>query len=190
MNALGGTPIYILSLAVQICSFILLIRLLLQLVQADFYNPISQTMFKLTAPIVTPLSKVLPTFGTLNLAVLVAAILVKWSLYLIVGLASGVGLLDIIMYIPVAAFDLLYALIEVYFWGIFILAISSWVGTTSHPSVQLVGQIVEPYLRPFRRFIPPIGMMDISPMVAILSLMIIRNKLLPVLGGSMQSLVG
>jgi YggT family protein len=50
MNALGETPIYILSLAVQICSFILLIRLLLQLVQADFYNPISQTMFKLTAP--------------------------------------------------------------------------------------------------------------------------------------------
>ena len=190
MNALGGTPIYILSLAVQICSFLLLIRLLLQLVQADFYNPISQTIFKLTAPVVNPMNKLLPTVGTLNLAVLAAAILVKWSFYLIMGLATGVGLLDIIMYIPVAAFDLLYALIEVYFWGIFILAISSWVGTTSHPSVQLVGQIVEPYLRPFRRFIPPIGMMDISPMVAILSLMIIRNKLLPVLGGSVQSLVG
>jgi len=190
MNALGGTPIYILSLVVQICSFILLIRLLLQLVQADFYNPISQSLFKLTAPIVNPLSKVLPTFGTLNLAVLVAAILVKWSFYLIMGLVSGVGLFDIIKYIPVAVFDLLYALIEVYFWGIFILAISSWVGTTSHPSVKLVGQIVDPYLRPFRRFIPPIGMMDISPMVAILSLMIIRNKLLPVLGGSVQSLVG
>lgn len=190
MNALGGTPIYILSLAVQICSFLLLVRLLLQLVQADFYNPISQTIFKLTTPVVNPLNKVLPTVGTLNLAVLAAAILVKWSFYLIMGLTSGVGLLDIIMYIPVAAFDLLYALIEVYFWGIFILAISSWVGTTSHPSVKLVGQIVEPYLRPFRRFIPPIGMMDISPMVAILSLMIIRNKLLPVLGGSVQSLVG
>jgi YggT family protein len=106
------------------------------------------------------------------------------------GLATGVGILDIIMTIPVAAFDLLYALIEVYFWGIFILAISSWVGTTSHPSVQLVGQITEPYLRPFRRFIPPIGMMDISPMVAIFSLMIIRNKLLPILGGTVQSLVG
>jgi YggT family protein len=56
--------------------------------------------------------------------------------------------------------------------------------------VRLVGQITEPYLRPFRRLIPPIGMMDISPMVAILSLMIIRNKLLPILGGAVQSLVG
>ena len=98
MNALGETPIYILSLAVQICSFILLIRLLLQLVQADFYNPISQTMFKLTAPIVNPLNKLLPTIGTLNLAVLTAAILVKWSFYLIMGLITGVGLLDIVMY--------------------------------------------------------------------------------------------
>ena len=68
MNALGGTPIYILSLAVQICSFLLLVRLLLQLVQADFYNPISQTIFKLTAPVVNPMNKVLPTVGTLNLA--------------------------------------------------------------------------------------------------------------------------
>ncbi|MDA7852463.1 YggT family protein [Porticoccaceae bacterium] len=189
MNALGGTPIYLLSLAVQIYSFILLIRLLLQLVQADFFNPISQTMFKLSAPVVTPLSKLFPTIGTLNLAVLAAAILVKWLFYLVMGLATGVGLLEIVLYIPIAAFDLLYALIEIYFWGIFILAISSWVGTTNHPSVQLVGQITEPYLRPFRKVIPPIGMMDISPMVAILSLMVIRNKLLPILGGMVQSLV-
>ena len=190
MNALGETPIYILSLAVQICSFILLIRLLLQLVQADFYNPISQTMFKLTAPIVNPLNKLLPTIGTLNLAVLTAAILVKWSFYLIMGLITGVGLLDIVMYIPVAAFDLLYALIEVYFWGIFILAISSWIGTTGHPTVRLVAQIVEPYLRPFRKFIPPMGMMDFSPMVAIISLIIIRNSVLPVIGGFINSLLG
>ena len=130
-----------------------------------------------------------PTIGTLNLAVLAAAILVKWLFYLVMGLATGVGLLEIVLYIPIAAFDLLYALIEIYFWGIFILAISSWVGTTNHPSVQLVGQITEPYLRPFRKVIPPIGMMDISPMVAILSLMVIRNKLLPILGGMVQSLV-
>jgi len=189
MNALGGTPIYLLSLVVQIVSFILLIRLLLQLVQADFFNPISQTMFKLSAPIVEPLGKIFPTIGTLNLAVLVAAILVRWMFYLIMGLVTGVNFVTIVLYIPIAAFDLLYALIEIYFWGIFILAISSWVGTTGHPSVRLVGQITDPYLRPFRKVIPPIGMMDISPMIAILSLIVIRNKVLPVVGGMVQSLV-
>lgn len=185
MNVFGD----ILSLAVQIFSFLLLIRLLLQLVQADFYNPISQTIFKICAPVVEPLSKVLPPLGSLNLAALVAAIVVQWSLYLIVGLNSGVPLLGILAYIPVAAFNLLFLLIEVYFWGIFILAISSWIGTTGHPTVRLVGQIVEPYLRPFRKFIPPVGMMDFSPMVAIISLMVIRNKVLPLLGEFIQSMV-
>jgi len=121
--------------------------------------------------------------------VLVAAILVRWMFYLIMGLVTGVNFVTIVLYIPIAAFDLLYALIEIYFWGIFILAISSWVGTTGHPSVRLVGQITDPYLRPFRKVIPPIGMMDISPMIAILSLIVIRNKVLPVVGGMVQSLV-
>lgn len=189
MNALGGTPIYLLSLIVQICSFILLLRVLLQLVQADFFNPVSQTIFKLSAPVVEPLNKVFPTIGTLNLAALMAAILIRWAFYLVMGLVTGVNLVDILLYIPIAAFDLLYALIEIYFWGIFVLAISSWVGTTGHPSVRLVGQITEPYLRPFRRLIPPIGMMDISPMIAIISLIVIRNKVLPIIGGAVQSLV-
>ena len=136
MNALGGTPIYLLSLIVQICSFILLLRVLLQLVQADFFNPVSQTIFKLSAPVIEPLNKVFPTIGTLNLAALMAAILIRWAFYLVMGLVTGVNLVDILLYIPIAAFDLLYALIEIYFWGIFILAISSWVGTTGHPSVQ------------------------------------------------------
>ena len=185
MNAFGD----ILSLVVQIFSFLLLIRLLLQLVQADFYNPISQAIFKLCAPVVNPLSKIFPTLGSLNLAALIAAIAVQWLLYLVLGLSGGMPFLSTLLYIPVAAFKLLFILIEIYFWGIFILAISSWVGTTSHPTVRLVGQIVEPYLRPFRKFIPPMGMMDFSPMVAIISLIVIRNKVMPVIGGFIQSLV-
>ena len=69
------------------------------------------------------------------------------------------------------------------FWGIFILVISSWVGTTQHPTVMLVSQVVDPYMRPFRNLIPPIGMIDISPMAAIFTLMFIRAKVLPMLGG-------
>ena len=86
MSALAN----ILNLAVQIFSFLLLIRLLLQLVQADFYNPISQTIFKICAPVVEPLGKLFPTLGSLNSAALVAAIIVQWSFYLIFGLIKGV----------------------------------------------------------------------------------------------------
>jgi YggT family protein len=185
MNAFGD----IFGFVVQIFSFLLLIRLLLQLVQADFYNPISQTIFKICAPVVNPLSKLFPTIGTLNTAALMAAIAVQWSFYLIFGLIKGMPLISILVYVPMAAYNLLFTLIEIYFWGIFILAISSWIGTTGHPTVRLVAQIVEPYLRPFRKFVPPMGMMDFSPMVAIISLIIIRNSVLPVIGGFINSLL-
>ena len=64
MNVFGD----IFSLIIQIFSFLLLVRLLLQLVQADFYNPISQTIFKICAPVVEPLNKIFPTLGSLNTA--------------------------------------------------------------------------------------------------------------------------
>lgn len=183
MNALGGTLFFILNLLVHMYSIALLIRFLLQLVQADFYNPLSQTVFKVCAPVVEPLSKIIPTVKTFNGAALAAALLVKWLFFVVVGLLGGGTVAHFLSYLGFATFQLLYALVEIYFWGIFILVISSWVGTTHHPIVQVVGQVMEPYLRPFRKVIPPIGMIDISPMVAILVLIIIRERLLPMLGG-------
>ena len=111
MNAFGD----IFGLVVHIFSFFLLIRLLLQLVQADFYNPISQFMFKVCAPVVEPLGKLLPTLGTLNTAALAAAILVQWSIYLILGLVQGAPLLNLLSYLPLAAYNLLFILVEIYF---------------------------------------------------------------------------
>lgn len=47
----------------------------------------------------------------------------------------------------------------------------SWVPNARESGLgQMLGQIVEPYLEPFRKIIPPIGMLDISPIVAILAL--------------------
>jgi YggT family protein len=56
--------------------------------------------------------------------------------------------------------------------------------------VQLVNQIVDPYMRPFRNLIPPIGMIDISPMVAIFALMFIQSRVLPMVGGLITPLLG
>lgn len=80
------------------------------------------------------------------------------------------------------------ALVSIYFWGIFILVISSWVGTTNHPTVRLVNQIIDPYMRPFRHLIPPIGMIDISPMVAIFTLIVIEAQLFPAIARLLQGL--
>lgn len=176
----GGT-INIIRLVVDIYATVLLVRLLLQLVQADFFNPLSQTIFKITAPVVEPLHKIFPTIGRFNTAALVSAILVKWSLFIIMIAFGQVLVEQLPTYLFIAALSLLGTLIEIYFYGILIVAISSWIGTTSHPTVRLVSQIIDPYMKPFRKIIPPLGMIDISPMVAIFTLIFIRGQLLPVL---------
>ena len=175
--------INIIRLLVDIYATVLVVRLLLQLVQADFFNPLSQTIFKVTAPIVEPLHKIFPTVGRFNTAALVAAILTKWSFYLMMMSFGSGSVSQIAVYLAIAALSLFKTLIEIYFYGILIIAISSWIGTTSHPTVRLVNQIIDPYMKPFRKIIPPLGMIDLSPMVAIFTLIFIRGQLLPLLNG-------
>ena len=107
---MSETLIFILRSVIDIYASLLLIRLLLQLVQANFYNPICQTIFKVCAPVVEPLNRLLPTIGSFNLAALVAAILVKWSFYLLmIGFGAGAPS-EIFVYLAVAGFDLLRTL--------------------------------------------------------------------------------
>ena len=180
---MSGGLIDIIRLVIDLYATDIFVRLLLQLVQADFFNPISQTIFKITAPIVEPLHKIFPTFGKFNTAALTAAILVKWSFFIIwFGFQSALPG-QLVPLLLVAAVSLIGTLIQIYVYGILIVAISSWVGTTNHPTVRLVNQVIDPYMKPFRSVIPPIGMIDISPMVAILVLMVARAQVLPALNG-------
>ena len=178
---MNETLLYALRAITDIAAMLLLIRFLLQWVGADFYNPVSQGILKICSPIIRPLEKIIPSFGRFNLSVLVAALLIKWSFFVVMAVAKGVLSTGIFAFIAWAGFELLRTLVEIYFWGIFILVIFSWVGTPPHPAARLVHQVISPYMDPFRRFIPPLGMIDLSPMAAIFSLMIIRAKILPLI---------
>jgi YggT family protein len=178
---MNETVIFILKYATDIIATLLLIRFLLQLTRADFYNPVSQGILKICSPIATPLEKLLPTMGRFNLAVLATAVIVKWMFFVIKAAANGLLTAGIFAYLAPAAFELLRTLITLYFYGVFILVVFSWVGTPPHPAARLIGQVILPYTNIFRRFIPPLGMIDISPMVAIFTLMIIRAQILPII---------
>ena len=186
---MNETLIFILKYATDIVATLLLIRFLLQLTQADFYNPVSQGILKICTPIAAPLEKLIPTVGRFNLAVLAAAILIKWCFFVIIAAVNGLLSLDISAFLALAAFELLRTLITIYFYGVFILVIFSWVGTPPHPAARLIGQVIMPYTNLFRRFIPPLGMIDISPMVAIFTLMIIRAQILPIIAMQIRPLL-
>ncbi|WP_413486049.1 YggT family protein [Brochothrix thermosphacta] len=74
-------------------------------------------------------------------------------------------------------FNILITLCSVYSWALLIYILLSWIpNAQSSKFGQILGRICEPFLEPFRRFIPPIGgVLDISPILAL----IVLNQLIP-----------
>jgi len=160
---------------------VILLRFLLQLVRADFYNPISQFVVKFTNPLLIPLRRIIPGFGGLDVASLLLAYLAQVIIYGLLALLKGYGLLvpHIFIWAPLGIFVLL---LNVYFWGLLIVIIASWVAPNSYnPVVILINQILEPVVRPVRSIMPDLGGLDLSPMVIMLGLFILyRIVVIPV----------
>lgn len=80
-------------------------------------------------------------------------------------------------------FELLYWIIDLYSWALIIYILLSWFPNARESSFgQILSRICEPYLEPFRRFVPPLGMIDISPIVAIFVLKLATSGLGQVYG--------
>lgn len=151
-----------------------LLRLLLAAVRADFYNPISQFVVRVTNPPLRPLRRLIPSAGRLDSAGLVLLYAVALAkLALLNGLGGhGLGLVQLLV---LAVIDLLRLLLDLYFFAILIQAILSWVNPNPyHPAAQLLGQITEPVLRPFRQLIPPISGIDLSPLFALIAIQVLK----------------
>ncbi len=150
---------------------VVMIRFLLQWVRADFYNPLSQFLVKISNPPLLPLRRIIPGFGGLDSAAIVLMLLLKYAELLLLSLLPGHSLPNLLGLGILTLVELLALLLNVFLFGIFIQAILSWIGNTGHnPVASLLYQLTAPILRPFRNLIPPISGMDLSPMAAIIAL--------------------
>ena len=172
MSGFAEALIYIVQTLGSLYLLIVLLRFILQLVRADFYNPLSQFTVKATQPLLKPLRRIIPGFGGLDLASLALAILVQLVLMVLVILIAGanpaaVGL-QLLVWAIIAVTSLF---LKIFFFAMIISVILSWVAPGSYnPGAQLVNQICEPMLAPFRRLLPNLGGLDISPIFAFIAL--------------------
>lgn len=158
-----------------------LLRILLQYLRADFYNPISQLVWKITQPPLTPLKKVMPRWRNLDTGAVLLLVVLAFVYVQVV-----VSLLDVAVG-PAAA--LWYTLLKLavlatglYTVSLFAQAILSWIGPgVSNPAANILFSLNEPLLRPVRRLIPPIAGLDLSPLFVILALQVL-SRLLPLPG--------
>lgn len=149
---------------------VVLLRFLLQLVRADFYNPISQFIVKATQPPLGVLRRVVPGFGGVDLASVVLMFALQcaeiWLLLSIHGRPASVPGIGIL-----AVAELLKLTIYLFFFSIIVQVILSWVNPHAYnPVIALIGRINEPLLRPARRLLPPFSGVDLSPLVVLITL--------------------
>ncbi|MGB5735476.1 MAG: YggT family protein [Thiohalocapsa sp.] len=158
---------------------IVMIRFLLQWARADFYNPISQFIVKVTSPVLRPMRKVIPGYGGLDLSALVLAWLLKALELALLSMLLGLGrnpLAALLWAIPA----LVGLMISIFLFGILIRVILSWVNPDPYnPAVALLNRITDPIMVPAQRLVPPISGIDLSPMVAMIALVLLEMLLLP-----------
>lgn len=172
MNGLNTAAVYVVQTLGSLYLLIVLLRFILQLVRADFYNPLSQFAVKATKPLLNPLRKVIPGFGGLDLASLVLALLIQLLLMILTLLLMGYGIGALLPQLLVWSVIGVTALfVKIFFFALIASVILSWVAPHSHnPGAQLVNQLCEPLLMPIRRILPNLGGLDISPIFAFIAL--------------------
>lgn len=156
-----------------------LLRFLLAWVRADFYNPLSQTLVRITNPALKPLRRVIPGFGGIDLASIVLMLVLQMLALGLITLLRGASLhpLGLLLW---AIAELLGLLINVYLFSILIQVLLSWINPgTYNPVASLIHSINEPLLAPARRLIPPFSGLDLSPVVVMLGLQLLKMLLLP-----------
>jgi len=174
MIGLDSAGILILQTLGSLYLILVLLRFILQLVRADFYNPLSQFVVKATHPLVRPLRRIIPSVGGLDLATLVLALLLQMlimTLLMLLAYGSIGNLLSLLLWSLVG---LLSVFLKIFFFALLVSVVLSWVAPNSHnPGAQLVDQLCEPVLAPLRRILPNLGGLDISPIFAFLALQLL-----------------
>lgn len=156
-----------------------MLRFLLQAVRADFYNPISQFLVKITNPPLTPLRRFIPGLAGLDMAAVVLMLVLQMAIFLVItqikGIEAGVGQLFLL-----ALIELIKLLINVFFFAIIVQAILSWVQQGQHnPAAMLLWQLTDPVMKPVRRILPPVSGIDLSPILALIGLKVLEMLIIP-----------
>lgn len=166
MNSLN----FLVSTVFDLYIMVVILRVWLQLARADFYNPFSQSIVKLTQPIVAPLRRVIPSIGNVDLAtVIFAYVLSVLKFITLIFISNGQFVFDM-GFLVWGGLSLVKAIGGLLFWILLLRAILSWVSQGRSPVEYVMTQLTEPLLAPIRRILPPMGGFDLSVLVLFLIL--------------------
>jgi YggT family protein len=170
---------------------LVLLRFLLQMLRADFYNPVSQFIVRLTTPPLRLLRRVIPSVAGQDSAAIVLCLVVIYAKFMLMrllsipavhigGVMAPIGSVSYGGLFVFCIADLIALTFTVFLVAVIIQVILSWVSPGHYnPVIGLVNKLAEPVLRPLRRLLPSMGGIDLSPLLASLLLLVAKMLIVP-----------
>jgi YggT family protein len=154
---------YIVDTLLWLLTLAFMLRLMFQLVRADFRDPMADALVRITNWLVMPLRRLLPPIRKVDTATVVAVLLMACLRSFVVIELSGLQITDVELFLRITLVDLVRLVLNIYLFAMLLYALSSYVSPGGYaPGVRLLAQLCEPILKPVRKIIPPIGQIDFS----------------------------
>jgi YggT family protein len=173
-SAFAEALIFIVSNLGGLYLIAVMLRFLLQAARADFYNPLCQTIVKVTAPLRYPLHRVIPSWKRLDLASLVLALLLNaaFTAVMVYGTGSALSFGQLVSW---GLVGLLSLTLDIYFYAMLVVIIASFFSPVSgHPVLLLTYQLLQPFYKIAHRILPPMGGLDLSPLLLMLAIKVVE----------------
>tara|TARA_B100001094_G_C17983271_1_gene696302 strand:- start:414 stop:923 length:510 start_codon:yes stop_codon:yes gene_type:complete len=148
--------------------------------RVNFFNPLSQLVVRLTNPLLSPLRTLLPATGRVDWATWVLAIAIQVMILVAIALIAGErwALPDPLVLLLWGVVGVLGLLVNFYFFALIAMIVVSWIAPGSrHPAIELIWQISEPVMAPFRALLPNMGGIDFSPILVFVTLNVLQIAL-------------
>ncbi len=181
---------FLIRTLIDLYAVVVLLRFALQAVRADYFNPVAQFVVQATRPVLAPMRRLLPPAGRYDYAALVLALALMWlklGLYALLSIDSVYvgGYVQPIQHVWIGSLawigvvDLIALIIDIAFFAILVMAILSWIAPAGpNPVMEMLRRITDPLIRPVRRVIPLLGGVDLSPLVVLIGLQLLKMLLL------------
>ena len=157
--------LFLFKAILDIVSAAILITFFFRLLKVDYYNPIVQGMLRLVDFLTSRLRLLIKPIFSIDLASLIMVILFQALGFYVISLSGNASFTLVTMF-SWSLFSVLLLGIRIAFWALILGIIISWVAPmNSHPAVRLLQQMSDQICKPFRRFLPPMGGLDFSPIL-------------------------
>lgn len=176
---LGSPLAFLVDTLFSLYIMAVMLRFLLQWVQADFYNPLAQFLVRITQPTLAPLRRVIPSWSGIDLSALVLMILLQAAALALLMLIAGVTPRFDYLLLRTPA-ELINLLLNLYLVAIVVRAVLTWINPDAYnPAMTILLALTEPVVRPFRAILPPISGIDLSPLAAIIAIQVLKMLIMP-----------